>query len=410
MSDPVVGTARLKRQNTANVLGELRARPEPVRIVEIAERTGLTRSTVATIIDELDADGWVRRHDPAGSLGRPAARFTIAPSRFHVVGVDIGLHRVVSEVADASGDVIAAATVQHELHDGRELLRLAATTIDRALGDAALTRKDAAAVSVASVGMVDHASGRVRIIRGLDAWTELDLADELGRGFTGAVELDNDANLAALAVSQLDDCPPSFLTVQWGARLGAGLVLERRVYRGPLGAAGEIGALKVVDPWSGDAATLEAVVGAERIDEVARLVAARDPYTRLASALGPEAATAQVFERANDGERAATEIVDLLAEVAANALAPILLVLDLHRVYITGGIARGGGVLTAALERRLAAGGASPVEVRVSPFAENTVVRGAVAAALRTAWGTALDGGLGSGDRIRMEPGARPGN
>ncbi|MFF2494017.1 ROK family protein [Agromyces sp. NPDC058064] len=399
MNDPIVGTARLKRYNTARVLDELRAGSAPQRIVEIAERTGLTRSTVATIMEELESDGWLRRHDPAGSLGRPAARFTVTPGRFHVVGVDIGLHRVVTEVADASGTVLASADAQHELHDGRDLLRLASATIDRALGDAGLTRPAVAALSIASVGMIDHAEGRVRVIRGIDAWTDLDLTRELGRGFTCTAELDNDANLAALAMSQLDDCPPSFLTVQWGERLGAGLVLDGRLYRGPLGAAGEIGALRVIDPWSGEPAALEAVVGAERIDEVARLVAARDPFTRLASVLGAEAATAQVFERANDGERAAIEIVDLLADVAARALAPILLALDLHRMYVTGGIARGGEVLTAALQRRLDVGGASPIDVRLSPFTENTVVRGAITAALHSAWESALDGGLGRAER-----------
>ncbi|MFD5863317.1 ROK family protein [Agromyces sp. NPDC127015] len=407
MNDPIVGTARLKRYNTARVLDELRSGGEPVRIVEIAERTGLTRSTVATIIEELDADGWLRRHDPLGALGRPAARFSVTPERFHVLGVDIGLHRVVAEVADAAGAVIAEANALHEVHDGRELLRLVNATVDRALAAAALERDGIAAVSVASVGMIDRAEGRVRVIRGIDAWTDLDLTRELGRGFGVDVDLDNDANLAALAMSELDDCPPSFLTVQWGERLGAGLVLDGRLYRGPLGAAGEIGALMVTDPWSGERATLEAVVGAEHIDEIARLVAARDPFTRLASELGAEAAAAHVFERANDGERAATEIVDQLADVAARALAPILLALDLHRVYVTGGIARGGDVLTAALERRLTAIGAAPIEVRLSPFAENTVVRGAVTAAVRSAWESALDGGLGSDARTRARRSAR---
>jgi predicted NBD/HSP70 family sugar kinase len=396
VKDPIVGTARLKRYNTARVLDELRAGAEPARIVEIAERTGLTRSTVATIIEELDADDWVRRHEPVESLGRPAARYTIDPTRLHVVGIDIGLHRVVTEIADASGSLIAESAAQHDLHDGRALLGLANATIDRALAHARLGREQIASVSIASVGMIDRAAGRVRVIRGIDAWTDLELTRELGRGFTCDIELDNDANLAALAMSHLDDCPPSFLTVQWGERLGAGLVLDGRVYRGPLGAAGEIGALRVTDPWSGEPATLEAVVGAERIDEVARLVAARDPFSRLASELGPEAATAQVFERANNGERESTEIVDLLADVAARALAPVVLALDLHRLYITGGIARGGAVLTEALERRLERAGAGPVEVQLSPFAENTVVRGAVTAAVRSAWESALDGGLAS--------------
>ncbi|MDR2998434.1 MAG: ROK family transcriptional regulator [Microbacterium sp.] len=378
MESTIVGTARLKRQNTGLVLGTLRAADRPMRIAEVAAETALTRATVATIVDALERDGWVSRHAPEGALGRPALRYGIDPSRVHVIGLDLGLHRIVVELADAAGEVLARRSEAHDLRDGDALLALANANIDAVLTEAGLAREDVLRMTVGAVGMIDRGAGRVREVRGIRALTELDLTDELGRGVRG-VDLDNDADLAAMAMTRLDGAPASFLTVQWGERLGAGLVLDGRLYRGPAGAAGELGGLPVVDPWSGSPSQLEQVVGANRVSEVA---------ARGQGIIG-------LFDAVARGDAEAAAILDEVAGVVAAALAPVLLALDLHDVFITGGMARGGETLTAALERRLGLLGPGPRSVQLSPFLEDTVVRGATEAALRSAWSEVLEGRLG---------------
>ncbi|MFE6736059.1 ROK family protein [Microbacterium sp. NPDC057650] len=378
MDSTIVGTARLKRQNTGLVLGTLRAADRPLRIAEVALTTELTRSTVATIVDALERDGWVSRHAPEGALGRPALRYGVDASCIHVVGLDLGLHRIVVELADAAGTVLARRSTPHALRDGASLVALAGANIDAVLAEAGLAREDIRRMTVGAVGMIDRGAGRVREVRGMSALTEVDLPDELGRGMA-SVDLDNDADLAAVAMTRLAGAPMSFLTVQWGERLGAGLVLDGRLYRGPAGAAGELGGLPVQDPWSGAPSQLERVVGANRVSEVA----------------GHGKGIVGLFDAVTQGETGAAAVLDEVVGVAAGALAPVLLALDLHDVFITGGMARGGEVLTAALERRLGLFGLGPLSVKLSPFMEDTVVRGATEAALRAAWTEVLEGRLG---------------
>ncbi|GAA1762842.1 ROK family transcriptional regulator [Agromyces humatus] len=386
-----VGTARLKQLNTDRVMNELRRREEPVRIVELAHSIGLARPTVAQIVEELTGRGWLSHHEPIESLGRPAVRVAVNRRRFPVIGIDLGAHRVAVRLCDAGGAPLATAEIRHSTTDGRELLKIAGAAISKVTAEAHVDADEISVTTAASVGIVDHRSGRVRYVRGIDKWSELDLVAELSALVGGVVAIDNDANLAAQAMLADDQPSASFLTIQWGARLGAGLVLDRRLYHGVSSAAGEIGALRVRDAWSREWSSLEGAVGAARIAEVARLEAARDPNGTFARDIVDIDATEYVFRRASEGNRTAIDVVERIAGVAAEALAPICLALDLDRVYITGGIARAGAVLTNAVERGLNEISRVPISVLVSPYAEDTVVHGAVAASVERLWDELVD-------------------
>jgi DNA-binding IclR family transcriptional regulator len=53
-----------RHANTVNVLTALRV-DEGRRLAELAQRTGLSRPTVDSILTELGRLGWVEQHEPA---------------------------------------------------------------------------------------------------------------------------------------------------------------------------------------------------------------------------------------------------------------------------------------------------------------------------------------------------------
>lgn len=387
MNNPVVGTAVLKRINTARVLEDVRRRVEPARISEIAASTQLTRPTVAQIVEAFLDRGWVAGHDPSESLGRPALRVALNPGAFHVVGLDIGTHRIAVEVCDARGATLATGSRRHSLSGPRAILGLCADTITAALVDAGLDARTVRATTVGTLGIVEGDKRRVRYARAIEDWAELDLASALAGPGRGEISIENDANLAARAMRDLPGTPSSFLAVQWGERLGAGLVLDGRVFRGMSSAAGEIGALRVTDPWSGQVVGLEQLVGSTRIAAVVRDESKRYPWSALARSVDDDDdPTEAVFRLAAEDDPLAAGIVGEIVGVVASALTPICLALDLDRVFITGGIARAGDPLVDALGRSLTKLAATPIAVELSPLAENTVVRGAVSNAVDVAW------------------------
>lgn len=390
------GTSIVKRVNTGRVLAELRRRDAPVRIIEIAEATGLARPTVAQIVDELIASGWLHVHEHLETVGRPAIRVSLNVRRAASLGLDVGPHRIIAQVRDGSGALLGGADLRHAVRDGSRLLELALKVVAEALESAGTAPADIAAACVASIGVVDETTGRVHVIREIDGWEQVDIAAEFGAALGCPVRVDNDANLAARAMLSLDQTPASFMTIQWGERIGAGLVLDHRVFRGANSGAGEIGSLPVRDPWAAEWASLEQVIGSKRIGEVVHLFAARDPDGSFAAGVDRADPTEYVFRRAAAGDRTAEFIIDEIATVMIGAIAPIALALDLSRIFITGGIARGGEVLTDALERALRGKTLVPIEVGLSPFAEDTVVRGATIAAVDTAWDRILTQELGA--------------
>ncbi|MEU7834384.1 ROK family transcriptional regulator [Nonomuraea sp. NPDC049129] len=411
------GTPVLRRMNRAAVLDAVRRRaPEPVRLAELSQLTELTRPTVAQAVEDLLAAGWLRQHAPQpATVGRPATRFSLNGRAAPVLGLDVGPHTVTAGIADLAGERLAVIRRTVGRRSARHLLEAVDEATDEALATAGLAAEQIAAVTAATPGIVEETTGRVLFVPSVPGWSEIDLAGRLRARFRCAVTVENDANLAALAAAHQRTGAGTLLAVQWGERLGAGVVIDGRLHRGA-GQAGEIGFIRPVDnrpdahlpnadppdadppdadPPDADApdadlpdaagdgrGPLERAIGAEAIVNLARRRAAAHPESRLARATD----AAAVFAAAAGGDPLAAEVVDRVAAVFAEAIAPVVLVLSPHVIVIGGGIARAGAVLLDAIARHLEDLTLTPPGVELSELAEGTVLTGAIQMALDEVW------------------------
>lgn len=368
-----VGTRVLRRINTAAVLSAVRDVAEPVRLTELVELTGLTRPTVTQAVDELVESGWLRQHaaSSSGVGGRPAMRVSLNGRAAPVLGLDVGPHTVTAGIADLSGTHLAVVRRPVRGRGAARVLSVIDTVVSEALESAEVS--DVAMVAVGTPGIV-AADGRVLFAPSIPDWTSIDLVDHLRGRFSCPVRVENDANLAALA----HELPGTLLAVQWGERLGAGVVIDGRLHRGA-GEAGEIGFIRPPGvPVSGadDRGPLERTIGAEAITALARQ---SDPAFEVRDA-------ATVFTAAAAGDETALAVVDQVTKTFAEAIAPAVLVLSPDAVVIGGGVARAGEVLLAAVRRHLAELTLTPPRVELSALAEDTVLTGALHLALDHIW------------------------
>lgn len=384
--DRAVGTPVLRRLNTAAVLRAVRERaPDPLRLAELVELTGLTRPTVGQAVDDLVEAGWLQQHDPAAASrhgGRPAVRVSLRGRAAPVLGLDVGPHTVSAGVSDLAARRLAAVRRPVGRSEAGHLLRAVDEVIESALREAGLGADEIAGVVVATPGIVDPGAGRVLLAPSVPGWTSVDLSGHLRDRFSCPVQVENDANLAALAVAGERG---TLLAVQWGERLGAGVVIDGRLHRGS-GAAGEIGFIRPPGrvPETGDGrGPLERTIGAEAIAARARRAARGHPESALRAG---EADAAAVFAAAAAGDAVAQEVVDAVAATFAQAIAPAVLVLDPDTVVIGGGVARAGSVLLGAITRHLAELTLTPPAVEFSGLAEDTVLTGALHLALDEVW------------------------
>src|SRR5690242_2693420 len=99
----------LRQLNAAAVLNALRTAGEPLRVADLMTRTGLTRPTVTQALSLLETEGWTANSsdETASRMGRPAQMVRFRGDAGHVLGVDVGPHKVLAIVSDLAGSVIA---------------------------------------------------------------------------------------------------------------------------------------------------------------------------------------------------------------------------------------------------------------------------------------------------------------
>lgn len=248
------------------------------------------------------------------------------------VGVDVGGSTTEAVSLDGSARVVARAE--------RRTVRGKEGVVDGILAviDAVVPPGGASSVGIGIPGRVSD--GRVHDAVNLDI-SDLDLASEIAARSGTVVGVENDVRAATRGIG-VDRFSSSLAYLNLGTGVAAGVLLDGRVHGGSRGVAGEIGHLSI-DPAGprcacGQRGCIEAFAGGGAI---------------AARTSGGPFAVRDAFDRADDGDPAALEIVAGLARGAAAAVRTLALAVDPERIVIGGGIARLGERLRAPVLREL---------------------------------------------------------
>ena len=212
----------------------------------LAQECGLTRPAVSAIIDEMERDGLVRETGCGVSTGgKPPRLLELVGSARCAVGIDLGDDYLIRGVlCDLAGNVQFSASCEYENRFPSIL-----DAVNRLIGKlrkAAPAGAPPCGVGIAVSGIVDAARNEV------NGYATLDL---IGRGLAERVMnatrlpvlLERRPNAAALAESLFGAGREfgTLLFITSGRGVGAGMVIDGRIYRGRSGTAGEIGRLRI---------------------------------------------------------------------------------------------------------------------------------------------------------------------
>jgi predicted NBD/HSP70 family sugar kinase len=348
-----------RRANRSLLLGALH-RDGPRSRADLAKHTGLTRATVSAVVRDLLGDGLVEELglDPVGGVGKPATLVGIDADGRHVVCLDLSEPaQVVGALVDLGGKVVVRRTYDRAAATGPAAVALV-SRICAELVEAADRRL--LGIGIASPGVID-ADGVVVTAAHL-GWRDLPLRSRLATEFGLPVAIVNDANAAALAELTFGEgTATNLIYVRVDEGVGAGLVLDGRLFTGSSAAAGEIGHV-VVDPGGatcacGKRGCLETEVSDPLLNR------------RLAA-------------NADDGPA----ILDRAGEHLGIALATVVSALDVTDVVLSGSDPVTTETFRAAAARAIAARTlpviAERLVVRASTFAFDDAVIGAAARVL----------------------------
>ncbi|MBS2937421.1 ROK family transcriptional regulator [Nocardioides sp. J2M5] len=375
----------LRRANRRVVLAQLGA-AGPRSRAELARATGLSATTVSSLVGELLASGQVRETSTGrphkGGSGRPPVLVELATPPGGVVGVDVGHGHVRVAAAGPTGDVLAedVRVLDVDGH-GPGTLDVAAAMVREVLAAARLDAQEVHGAGMCVPAPIDRGTSRVSTGI-LPGWRGVDPAAELADRIGAPVVVDNDANLGALAEVRHGAARghQDVVYVKLASGVGSGLVLGGRVHRGATGMAGEVGHVQIGEDGDvcrcGNRGCLETRVSAGRL--LAVLQPAHDEDLTVARVLGLEATGDPGVRRVLAD--AGTTVGRVLADLS-NHLNPSMIVLG-------GPFGAASSVVEGvrrALDRYAQPATAGAVEVRSAELGERAGIVGAVALAVAMA-------------------------
>ncbi len=239
----------LKRINRSVLLRLIRSQPDLSR-ARLAALSGLTKSTVSALVRELLDEHWLSEAAApvaTQAMGRPSTPLNMDTSKRVLIGIEIAVDcvrlvcvaldgAILTQTEEPLRDPCPASACQQV----GALVRLLCQQLDE-------KKLLLSGVGVCLPGAVDGALGLVRLAPNL-GWRDLPFMAMLEAEFAklgipaAHIHLQNDADAAALGEYEFggsgDD---SLIFVNCDVGVGAGIVLNDRLFTGFLGTAGEIG-------------------------------------------------------------------------------------------------------------------------------------------------------------------------
>ena len=374
----------IRRHNGKRILDAVRHHG-PISRVALAHHSELSAPTVSALVEHLlKRRGLLRRVGKGvSSGGRRPLIVDFNESYGYVAGIDIGSRSLRFALADLRGKVVSRREERTPISSRAAILDAIIDGVRALFGDANVDPNKLFALGAGAPGMTDVVAGRVINAVNLKGWTDVPLRDILSEAFRVPVLVDNDVNMAALGEQWMGCARTSrnFIFIALGAGVGAGIVIDGRLYRGSRWYAGEISHMHLdYRRWNidyGEQGFLESMVGAEPI--------ARSRHDAGGNGHPPPDGAIEVFRAARSGDAEAARVVKEVAVYLGTAVANVVSVLDPELVVFGGGIAHAGDQLFDPLREVVSRIVPNTPEIRLTAVGDDAQVFGSVYSALQLA-------------------------
>lgn len=245
--------------NRSLILSSLRKFPSQSR-AKLAERTGLTRSTVSKLVDELIDKNFIHEVGLSPSRGgRRGVMLALNPDGGCAIALKIGAPAVHCILTNFIGETLWEKHIALKSTAADTTLRKAESLIDEAMK--ASGNNPVVGIGVGITGIIGR-DGSVKYSAHLD-WHDVVFREHWEQQFHVPVNVDNEVSFAALGENHYGSARDDshFIFIEVGHGVGAGIVIDGRLYQGVNGYAGEIGFMMMGDatPWE-DTVNIPAVL------------------------------------------------------------------------------------------------------------------------------------------------------
>ncbi len=271
------------------------------------------------------------------------------------IGIDLGGTNLRIAAFDAEWKRLASVNVATRVSDGPAAVVNDMCDAIRRVLEQCGSNYELFGVGVGAPGPLELPSGRFHRPPNLPGFDGFLLKEEMESRLQATVIVDKDANAAALAEWKsgvgIEMPADSMCMLTLGTGVGAGLILNRKIWHGMTGMGGEGGHIPVVEGGylcgCGGRGCLEQYASATAIGRAATLTAARGGAPRIAKMIAHrieqqgEFTARDLAGLARDGDEVAQQIFADAGKYLGMALAMLVNVLNLPLYVIGGGVVSG---------------------------------------------------------------------
>ncbi len=392
MQEGTIGSFQLiKSLNRSIILNKIRLHA-PISRAEIAKQTTLTPPTVSNIVKELLENGIVvETNQGESSGGRKPTLLKINSNAYYMIGIDIGPKYLRIITANLNGTILQSAQKSIPIPiSNQTLLDFVTQQIYTLIQAHEQEIEKFIGIGVGMHGVVDVLRGESLYAPSLNL-RQIPIKEALETEFKLPVFVENDARVMALGEAWFGKGSHSenFITVNVGRGIGAGIMINGKLFYGENFIAGEIGHMTIdlagIRCSCGNYGCLETVAAGPALTErIKREISmgkeslikqwVKDDLNQINGKL--------VFEAAKSGDQLSIEVLNQTGRYLGIGLTNLIHIMNPKHVILAGGVSRAGDFILNSvretIETRALTPSAKKTEIVLSDFDEYGTAIGAI--------------------------------
>jgi glucokinase-like ROK family protein len=322
--------------------------------LEIAKQTRLSTATVSRLVDSLIKNDKLleERESIPVAKGRPMKSLYFGNTERFIIGIDLGTTYIRGMLTNMNAEPIKEIEVVTESLKGPEYVLNKVVDVIQRLSDTTLiNREQIIGVGMAVAGIINVKEGVV-VYSPAFQWRNVHLHEYIQSRVRLPVVIDNVSRVMALGelVFGRGNEFNNFICINVGFGIGAGIIIEKKIFYGTDGMAGEFGHVPVEGDElifcpCGKNTCLTAYSSGEAIAMRARIKMAENPSKILMSLCNdsPETITTKmVAEAALQKDKIAMEIFQHSAYTLGLSITGLINIFNPEAVFIGGGVSQNG--------------------------------------------------------------------
>jgi len=314
-----------------------------------------------------------------------------------IIGVDLGGTNLRTALLSSEGDILDKRKEATYASDGwQKVVQRLIQNIERLQEIAIQKGLSVAAVGVGAPGVIQVDKGIVVKSPNFPDWNNLPLKDELEKVLRLPVMIENDANAAALGEQWRGAGMGigSMILLTLGTGVGGGIILNKQIWHGADGMAGEVGHMTIIPDGRkcgcGNVGCLEMYASARGIAQSYRDAGVASDASSLS-----EITSAQVYQAASNGDARAVKVMQNMGRILGIGIANLINIFNPEMVVIGGGVKDAWPLFIdstrAEIRKRAFEVPAARTEIVPSKLGDDAGMVGVAAAALQSGTGLIVE-------------------